>query len=451
MKHFFTFLTFILSYNAFGQGGEAANRPAPAALSFTYTMQPSCDGDAIAIDNVVKPQGSYHLHWDFGDGSTSDEQATPKHVYATGTYIITLTATNTNDEKETLTYRQQVASRHPLKASFSTIPGDAVCWQVPVSVGPSADDRKDLKYIWDMGDGSKPFSSAGEHLYTDPGNYTINFTATDMLGCTTTQTRKMQVVRITAYTTVHDTSVCLKEAMPLHAYAEVEPAGIPYTLEWTPGEHISSATASDPLFMGVGEYVFTVTANTDGPYCMATDTIAIHSYEPVTLTNVTASQTIQSGSVLQLNATGADYYAWLPKNGTISNLNVSNPVVAPVDGVTKYTVYGMSEVGCLDSASIVITTTGGSSDNIVPSAFTPNGDGLNDVFRISGNSFQRLVDFSIYDRNGRVIFKTNTIGKGWDGSYNGAPQETGVFSYHVTVIQNDGNSKTYKGNVTLIR
>jgi len=451
MKHFFTFLTFILCYSAYGQGDGTVNRPSAAALSFAYTIQEGCSGDAVTFTKVVKPQGAYRLHWDFGDGVTYDEQLTPTHVYATGSYIVTLTATNIHDEKDSYTYRQQVDSRHPLKASFSTIPNNAVCWQVPVNVAPSTDDRKDLKYVWDMGDGSKAISNAGEHLYANPGNYTITFTATDLLGCVTTQTRKMQVVRITAYTTAHDTSVCLKEAMPLHAYAEVEPAGIPYTIEWTPGEHISSAKASDPMFMGVGDYVYTVTANTDGPYCLATDTIAIHSYEPVTLANVTASQTVVSGSVLQLHATGADYYAWLPKNGTISNPNVNNPIVAPADGVTKYTVYGMSEVGCLDSASIVITTTGGGSDNIAPSAFTPNSDGLNDVFRITSTNFQRLVDFSVFDRNGRVVFKTNTAGKGWDGSYNGSLQDMGVFTYHITVIQNDGTAKTYKGNVTLIR
>ena len=90
------------------------------------------------------------------------------------------------------------------------------------------------------------------------------------------------------------------------------------------------------------------------------------------------------------------------------------------------------------------------TDNI-PTAFTPNNDGLNDVFRISGLKFQKLLDFRVFNRWGQVIFQTNSIEKGWDGTFNGHPQDMGTYVYEITVAHPDGTRKTYKGSVTLIR
>ena len=141
---------------------------------------------------------------------------------------------------------------------------------------------------------------------------------------------------------------------------------------------------------------------------------------------------------------------WTPNNGTLDNPNINNPVATPTDSVTTYVVHVMSIYGCLSTDSIVVYVDN-TNPEFIPSGFTPNGDGLNDVFMPTKLKYQKLVDFRIYNRWGTLIFQTSDPKKGWDGTYNGVPQDIGVYSYEIITAHSDGANKVYKGNVTLIR
>jgi gliding motility-associated-like protein len=87
----------------------------------------------------------------------------------------------------------------------------------------------------------------------------------------------------------------------------------------------------------------------------------------------------------------------------------------------------------------------------VPSAFSPNDDGKNDIFRglLFGNIKQ--YRFLIYNRWGQCLFTTTDPGKGWDGKYNGILQDTGVYVWVCTYQLDGENAKSEKGTVTLIK
>ena len=87
----------------------------------------------------------------------------------------------------------------------------------------------------------------------------------------------------------------------------------------------------------------------------------------------------------------------------------------------------------------------------IPSAFTPNGDGLNDVFRIIDMGHQELLDFSIFNRFGQQIFKTNNPKQGWDGKINAMDQPASVFVYYIKYKDLLGRQQSINGTVTLIR
>ncbi len=87
----------------------------------------------------------------------------------------------------------------------------------------------------------------------------------------------------------------------------------------------------------------------------------------------------------------------------------------------------------------------------IPSAFTPNGDGLNDVFRIADMGHQELLDFSIFNRFGQQIFKTNNPKQGWDGKINAMDQPASVFVYYIKYKDLLGRQQSINGTVTLIR
>jgi gliding motility-associated-like protein len=87
----------------------------------------------------------------------------------------------------------------------------------------------------------------------------------------------------------------------------------------------------------------------------------------------------------------------------------------------------------------------------VPTGFTPDNDGKNDVLRPIAVGMQRIDNFSIYNRWGQLVFTTNVNGKGWDGKVNGQVQETGTFIWLVKAVDYKGASYLQKGFVTLIR
>lgn len=224
------------------------------------------------------------------------------------------------------------------------------------------------------------------------------------------------------------------------------------TYSWTGPDGFTS-TLSDPIVLnatainaGIYSVVYTLLNCQSLP---GTANVIISS--PPQLTNVTPDQTISYGSSIQLDARNARFYMWVPNDGSLSNPNVNNPIASPLV-TTTYTVFGMNEFGCRDSAYVTITVDS-VGDGGIPTAFTPNNDGHNDVFHLIGFKFHHLVEFRIFNRWGQEVFYTTDIKKGWDGTYNGVPQEMGIYYYQVIVAEPDNmvENKAYKGSVTLIR
>ena len=201
--------------------------------------------------------------------------------------------------------------------------------------------------------------------------------------------------------------------------------------------------------MGIGDFSYTITVTTTPLGCQASDVEVIHSKPPLVLTNLTPNTVIPYGKTVQLNADGADYYTWVPNDGTLTNANINNPVAKPLDSTT-YTVYGMSIYGCKDSANITITIDNGMTA-FIPTGFTPNNDGLNDKFRVTNLRYQKLVDFKVFNRWGQELFHTVNPENGWDGTWNGVPQDIGAYNYVIILSHPNEGDKVYTGTVTLVR
>lgn len=110
-----------------------------------------------------------------------------------------------------------------------------------------------------------------------------------------------------------------------------------------------------------------------------------------------------------------------------------------------------SPEGCLDTTSLILNIL--SSEivpPVLPNAFTPNGDDLNDFYLIRGGPFS-VVDFKIYNEWGNLIFESDDANKGWDGTYNGVAQPSGVYTYTLKATTIDGLNYQESGDLTLIR
>ena len=109
------------------------------------------------------------------------------------------------------------------------------------------------------------------------------------------------------------------------------------------------------------------------------------------------------------------------------------------------------QLGCADSAFVMVKVFKTVPYVFVPTGFTPNNDGLNDQVRPIAVGIQKINYFSIYNRWGQLVFTTTTNGQGWDGKIGGREQNTGVFVWMVSAIDYLGRPFFQKGTVTLIR
>lgn len=236
-------------------------------------------------------------------------------------------------------------------------------------------------------------------------------------------------------------SVCPGKSVQLNATGTVN-------YIWTPSTGLSNTTIPNPVASPVitTEYYVTGTSTNN---CAAKDTVLV-TVNP--LPNVIASKSNDIGcasDMCTLNATGAQSYSWTPAIN-LSDPFIANPVASPAD-TTKYIVTGTDVNGCVNKDSVTINVSkAGQSLYLMPSAFTPNGDGINDCYGIRYWGAIQQLDFSIYNRWGERIFHTNSPSGCWNGIYKGVKQDPGVFVYVVKAVTICGKTNR-KGTFALIR
>lgn len=245
-----------------------------------------------------------------------------------------------------------------------------------------------------------------------------------------------------------DTTTCLRDSMQLRV--NVGPAyWTQYFYNWSPNINLSDKFVKEPLFFAQDnkDYLYVLAVQTPLG-CTNRDTTIIRARKPIDLDRVTTDTIIRFGNKIQLEAEGADFYLWSP-GATLDNPNSPRPIAYPFEPM-YYTVYGISAFGCRDTASVRVDIDFQMTE-FIPTAFSPNGDGLNDKFTVFNLRFQKLVEFRMFNRWGEQIFQTDDPSTGWDGSYKGVAQDAGTYFYIIRMSRPDGALKTYKGEVTLIR
>jgi gliding motility-associated-like protein len=162
---------------------------------------------------------------------------------------------------------------------------------------------------------------------------------------------------------------------------------------------------------------------------------------------------ITEGDSTQLSISPAGNYqniVWSP-NQWITNRFLAAPVVLP-NVSTAYMVTAEDSNHCNISAELIVTVLpAGSSGYVMPTAFSPNGDGKNELIGPILDTLVQLVTYHVYNRWGELVFdNANGSGK-WDGSYKNSQQPTGVYLYFITVLATSGKEISAEGSITLLR
>lgn len=146
-------------------------------------------------------------------------------------------------------------------------------------------------------------------------------------------------------------------------------------------------------------------------------------------------------------ASGGQSYVWSPSI-TLDDAYRSDPT-AISDETTYYYVTITDQFGCVITDSVLVEILD-DYQIYIPSAFTPNADGKNDLYRLGGNG---IMDFYmiLYNRYGEIVFETSDINDSWDGYFRGKEADSGTFAYYITIKYMNQDEKVHKGSFTLYR
>ncbi|MEJ7588204.1 MAG: gliding motility-associated C-terminal domain-containing protein [Ferruginibacter sp.] len=151
---------------------------------------------------------------------------------------------------------------------------------------------------------------------------------------------------------------------------------------------------------------------------------------------------------MQLQGSGGISYEWRPSAG-LNNPGIPNPVATnSKDNISILKAF--TPFGCESFDTIRIKIYDG-PEIYVPAAFTPNGDGLNDLLRPIPAGLKIFKHFTVYNRLGEAVFSTTVANAGWNGFFKGKAQNSGVFTWIASGTGYAGNVITRQGTTMLIR
>ncbi len=204
---------------------------------------------------------------------------------------------------------------------------------------------------------------------------------------------------------------------------------------WSTGQNAPSIYAQNPNTY----FVAAIDFNT----CISRDTIVILSPYPLPLVQIMGDTSICNGGNKTLDA-GNGYLSYFWNTGSHQQSII-------VNSVGKYWVNITDQRGCKTSDTVSIVSKNCSQYILFPNSFSPNGDGLNDVFKANFSEIPVEYNLSVYNRYGQLIFETIDIKGGWKGTYKGILQNLGAFVYQCSYRFVNNKSQFIQGTVLLIK
>lgn len=224
--------------------------------------------------------------------------------------------------------------------------------------------------------------------------------------------------------------------------------GIQYI--WTPPSTLSNGALPNPVSNPPQTTTYSLMViDANGCSSLTPDQVVVTVTPPIIVKTNPKDTVVFAGDKFQLLASsGATNYSWSPGTG-LSDPFISNPVLT-VTGDVTFNITATTAAGCRGDGTVTVKVFKG-PEIYMPTGFTPNGDGKNDVFKPFTVGITKLNYFRVYSRWGRLLYFTSNLNEGWDGRIGGVDQPTGTFVWMVQGVARDGKVITKKGTVTLIR
>jgi len=304
-------------------------------------------------------------------------------------------------------------------------------------------------YQWLQDNVGIPGVNTGTLNVSTTGIYTV--VATDGNGCTADADNSISITRILPATTAFDyDSYCAGKEVTFTNTSDITTSGeVTYT--WMSGDGQTSS-GKDAIFtyLTAGSYVAALTITpTSCPSLATTTTHNMNIDVQINGSRLTDVNTT-AGLATQLagrNLAGAEY-TWTPARG-LSDATIYNPI-ATLEDNQEYLIQMNFASGC-KTVDTLLVNTAVRYEIIAANAFTPNGDGQNDVFKVHLRGMKQFVYLMIYDRWGNKVFETRDPAVGWNGRLEGVLLGLGTYIWSAEAIDVNGRTVHRQGVVTLVR
>lgn len=385
--------------------------------------------------------GTLRWYWNLGNGQTASASVAPPAAYTSaGNYTVYVQVADIHGCSDSTS---ETVSIHPLPLTAAG--GNyALCQGSPVTLQGSGADR----YVWSPAQ-YLSCTQCPDPQADPPTDTEFVLTGYTQYGCTASDSARVHVVHPQVVRTDADTTLCLG------GYYHLQASGADL-YNWSPGIGLSNPDIADPYATPPATTTYTV-AGTDSAHCFTEHVSVTITVNPLPTVNAGGDITVGAGMPVPLHITNSSdvtSWAWAPPNG-LSCDSCADPEASPV-GNTFYTVTVRNTEGCSAQDTMTVFVTCGGGNVFIPNTFSPNGDGMNDVFYPRGKGVNLIKSFRVFNRWGQLVFERynfaiNDRSAGWDGTVGGQKVSPDVFVYMCEVICENNQVLLFKGDVTLLR
>lgn len=394
-------------------------------------------------------QGGNSYSWQPVTGLSNPSIANPIcHAQTTTIYTVTITQNSLFNKVCVKTLTTSVTVYPVIQAAFNFTIGPCrndVTFTDASTISP-------VSWEWDFGNGSSSTTQNPSYSYSNPHLYNVSLIVTNSNGCKDTIVKPINLSGFDPITISNPVSKCAPDTVQLQA------TGGNY-YHWAPPLGLSSVTIKNPKAFPPTTTIYTVTigniVGTDTCKTVLTTTVTVYPFSYNTASITVSSTSVSIGQTATITLQGFTHTGTLSITPDIPVRMVNNEtyVISP-SKTGEYEIIFTDPNGCSHRLKTIyvemITDVCNEGTVYLPTGFTPNGDGVNDILYVRSN-FISEVYLTIYDRWGEKLFETDDVKKGWDGMYKGKKLDQGVYGYYMTFKCNNGQESFKKGNITLMR
>jgi gliding motility-associated-like protein len=414
-----------------------------------------CEGDSVWLrvaDALAAYSNSIQYSWSPTAIVNSPQGMDSILIIPDSTITIQVAAINSHLCEDSTTV---IITVNQSEAAFDTL--DLVCntsLVVPL-VNASTSNFTPFDYQWNIPNVTTSTSANPTVTFPDTGNYTIQLIAGAGSLCPDTITMPIYMaLEGLLLSAPDDTVFCKGDTIELTVSNALDAYTDTVIYSWSPNTDIISGQDQDTAlaFLQANQTYTVIGVNSHG--CVDTAQANGYILYPWPALSITASaDSIFLGQQVDLLATNDPTYIynWIPDT-SLSSYDIYDPTARPRQS-NYYYLLVENTLGCttLDSILIVIKEPiCGLPVVFIPNAFSPDGDGHNDVLLVNGNNITSMT-LSVYNRWGERVFETNDQMIGWDGNFKGSALPPDVYGYYLQCVCDDGSVLRTKGNITLLR